>query len=65
MILDAFHFRGITERRGTILQVHEDTFKWVWKTSKSKEEFRWDNSKEWLELGLGESKSEFDLGFFL
>lgn len=53
VILDALHFREISERRGTILPAHMDTFEWIWRASESDEEIHWDNLMTWLEHGHG------------
>ncbi|RYP86570.1 hypothetical protein DL770_004869 [Monosporascus sp. CRB-9-2] len=53
VVLNSLHFRGITERRGTILDAHKDTFEWVWQDRSHDEEAQWDDLKGWLEQGSG------------
>jgi hypothetical protein len=45
-ILDALYFRGISERRRAIPEVHRNTFKWVWHDAKPTEDVVWDDLAE-------------------
>ncbi|OIW35436.1 hypothetical protein CONLIGDRAFT_676357 [Coniochaeta ligniaria NRRL 30616] len=49
-IMDALHFRGISERRSTILPAHEETFEWVWDDSSHPDvkDVKWDPLGTWL-----------------
>lgn len=52
MIIDALHFRGITERRASILEAHSATFEWIWENSSRPHskapKARWDPLGPWL-----------------
>ncbi|KAK3368801.1 hypothetical protein B0H63DRAFT_529171, partial [Podospora didyma] len=50
IIIDALHFRGITERRSTIPPAHEATFEWAWEDSSRPEldGAKWDPLAPWL-----------------
>ena len=52
-ILDALHFRGISERRRAIPEAHRNTFEWVWHDATPTEDALWDDLEKWLKSGHG------------
>ena len=51
-IMDALHFRNITERFAAVAEAHQRTFRWIYRDP-APEGKPWDNFSEWLQSGQG------------